>query len=224
MAPTCSTPRTSEFGITSTGSPSSLNYQHRVFTIYRGQTYSMPINLHTISQFFGRYLTPSEAKAVIAEQAQETLDFAAAVSHEQKGISTVGRPLYDAFFRGYTAKQWQTDPRELPAAIFARLPVRFDFDNRYFNDTYEGLPVDGYTAWLKRMVEHTDIDVRLSTDFFDVRDQIPAGIPIVYTGPLLSIRDHSIGTSTILRVGWAGAPLTSSRRSLTLATFKAPRS
>ncbi len=169
------------------------NYQHRVFTIYQGQTYSMPINLHAISQFFGRYMTPGEAKALIAEQASEIANSKTAASHEEKGISLVGRPLYGAFFRGYTAKQWQTDPRELPAAIVARLPVRFDFVNRYFNDTYEGLPVDGYTAWLKRMADHANIDVRLSTDFFDVRDQIPSGIPIVYTGPLDRYFDHSEG-------------------------------
>jgi UDP-galactopyranose mutase len=169
------------------------NYQHRVFTIYRGQVYSMPINLHAISQFFGRHMNPDEARALIAEQASEIADPKTATNHEEKGISLVGRPLYDAFFRGYTAKQWQTDPRELPAAIVARLPVRFDFVNRYFSDTYEGLPVDGYTAWLERMTDHTNIDVRLSTDFFDARDEIPSGIPIVYTGPLDRYFDYSEG-------------------------------
>ncbi len=169
------------------------NYQHRVFTIYRGQVYPMPINLAAISQFFGRYLTPGEARALIAEQASEIAEPKAAASHEEKGVSLVGRPLYDAFFRGYTAKQWQIDPRELPGSIVARLPVRFDFNNRYFNDTYEGLPVDGYTAWLKRMAVHPNIDVRLSTDFFDVRDEIPVGTPTVYTGPLDRYFDYSEG-------------------------------
>ncbi|MGH4020866.1 MAG: UDP-galactopyranose mutase [Pseudonocardiaceae bacterium] len=169
------------------------NYQHRVFTIYREQVYSMPINLHAISQFFGRYMTPDEARALIAEQASEIADPKTAASHEEKGISLVGRPLYDAFFRGYTAKQWQTDPRELPGAVVARLPVRFDFVNRYFNDTYEGLPVGGYTAWLERMADHPNIEVRLSTDFFDMRDQIPDGTPIVYTGPLDRYFDYSEG-------------------------------
>ncbi|MGH3888473.1 MAG: UDP-galactopyranose mutase [Pseudonocardiaceae bacterium] len=169
------------------------NYQHRVFTVYRGQVYSMPINLHAISQFFGRHMTPDEAKELIAKQASEIADPKTAKNHEEKGVSLVGRPLYDAFFRGYTAKQWQTDPRELPAAIVARLPVRFDFVNRYFNDTYEGLPVDGYTAWLKNMADHTNIDVRLSTDFLDVRDEIPSGVPIVYTRPLDRYFDYSEG-------------------------------
>ena len=169
------------------------DYQHRVFTIHRGQVYPMPINLAAISQFFGRYLTPSEARALIAEQAGEITDPKSAANHEEKGISLVGRPLYDAFFRGYTAKQWQTDPRDLPASIVARLPVRFDFNNRYFSDTYEGLPVRGYTAWLERMADHPNIKVQLSVDFFDVCDEIPAGTPIVYTGPLDRYFDYSEG-------------------------------
>ncbi len=103
------------------------DYQHRVFTVYRGQVYPMPINLAAISQFFGRYLPPSEARALVAEQASEIADPKGATNHEEKGISLVGRPLYDAFFRGYTAKQWQTDPRELPASIVARLPVSVRF-------------------------------------------------------------------------------------------------
>ncbi|WP_243793875.1 UDP-galactopyranose mutase [Saccharopolyspora gloriosae] len=169
------------------------NYQHRVFTIHRGQAYPMPINLATISQFFGRYFTPAEARQLIAEQASEIADPKLAASHEEKGIALIGRPLYDAFFRGYTAKQWQTDPRDLPASIVSRLPVRFDFNNRYFSDTYEGLPVNGYTAWLKRMADHPNIDIRLSTDFFDVRDEIPPRTPIVYTGPLDRYFDHCEG-------------------------------
>jgi len=169
------------------------NYQHRVFTIYGDQVYPMPINLAAISQFFGRYLTPAEARTLIAEQAGETDDPKAATNHEEKGISLVGRPLYDAFFRGYTAKQWQTDPRELPASIVARLPVRFDFNNRYFNDTYEGLPVRGYTTWLKKMADHPNIDIRLSTDFFDINKEVSPEVPVVYTGPLDRYFDYSEG-------------------------------
>ena len=115
------------------------NYQHRVFSIYQGQTYSLPINLATICQYFGRSFSPSEARALVAEQAGE-IDTAEAANLEEKAISLIGRPLYEAFIRGYTKKQWQTDPTELPAAVIARLPVRYTFDNRYFNDTYEGLP------------------------------------------------------------------------------------
>ncbi|MGH3322056.1 MAG: UDP-galactopyranose/dTDP-fucopyranose mutase family protein, partial [Streptosporangiaceae bacterium] len=103
---------------------------------------------------------------------------------EEKAISLVGRPLYEAVIRGYTAKQWQTDPRDLPAGIITRLPVRYTFDNRYFNDTYEGLPVDGYTPWLQRMADHPNVEVRLNTDFFDLRPDILGNVPVVYTGPL----------------------------------------
>jgi len=117
-------------------------YQHRVFTISQGRVYPMPINLGTICEYFGRYLTPDQARALVAEQAGE-IDTAHAENLEEKAISLVGRPLYEAFIRGYTAKQWQTDPKELPAAIITRLPVRYTFNNRYFNDTFEGLPKPG---------------------------------------------------------------------------------
>jgi len=156
-------------------------YRHQVYTTFKGRVYPMPINLGTICAYFGRVFTPDEARALIAGQAAEVSDPA---NLEEKAISLIGRPLYEAFIRGYTAKQWQTDPRELPAEVITRLPVRYTFDNRYFNDTYEGLPVDGYTAWLERMADHPRIEVRLNTDFFDVRDDVVGNVPVVYTGPL----------------------------------------
>jgi UDP-galactopyranose mutase len=168
------------------------NYRHRVFTIFKGRVYPMPINLGTICEYFGRAMSPDEARALIAEQAAEVTD---PRSLEEKAISLVGRPLYEAFIRGYTAKQWQTDPRELPPEIITRLPVRYTFDNRYFADRYEGLPVDGYAAWLERMADHPRIEVCLGTDFFDLG---AAGeVPVVYTGPLDRYFGHSEGT-----LGW----------------------
>jgi len=162
---------------------SFTNYQHRVFGKYAGQVYSLPMNLNLINVFFGKSHTPDEARALIAEQSSEirTED---ATNLEEKAISLIGRPLYEAFIKGYTAKQWQTDPKELSADIITRLPVRYTFDNRYFNDKYEGLPTDGYTAWLERMAEHPNIEVRLETDFFDVADDYKGRVPIVYTGPV----------------------------------------
>ena len=167
-------------------------YQHRVFTKYQGQVYTFPMNLALINQFFGRSYSPDEARALVAEQASE-IDTADAQNLEEKAVSLIGRPLYEAFVRGYTAKQWQTDPKELGADIITRLPVRYTFDNRYFNDTYEGLPVDGYAAWLERMADHPNIDVRLSTDFFDVRDQYVGSVPVVYTGPVDAYFGNSEG-------------------------------
>ncbi len=158
-------------------------YQHRVFSAYKGRVYPMPINLGTICEYFGRLMSPDEARALVAEQSAEVAPGTAA-NLEQKAVSLIGRPLYEAFIRGYTYKQWQTDPAELPAEIIARLPVRYTFDNRYFSDTFEGLPVDGYTAWLTRMADHPNIEVRLSTEFADLRASAVGQVPVVYTGPL----------------------------------------
>ncbi|WP_289017875.1 UDP-galactopyranose mutase, partial [uncultured Aeromicrobium sp.] len=135
-------------------------YQHRVYTNHAGVVYPLPINLGTINQFFSAAYSPDEARAVIAEQAGE-FDTASAANLEEKAISLIGRPLYEAFIRDYTAKQWQTDPTQLPAEIITRLPVRYTYDNRYFNDTHEGLPTQGYTRWLENMADHPNIEVRL---------------------------------------------------------------
>ena len=175
------------------------DYQHRVFAMHDGTAYQFPMGLGLINQFFGRYYSPEEAKKLIEEQ-REGLDPAAATNLEERGIALIGKPLYDAFVKHYTAKQWQTDPTELPPEIISRLPVRYTFNNRYFNDTYEGLPVDGYAAWLEKMAEHERIDVRTDTDWFEVRDEVRAenpNAPVVYTGPLDQYFDYAEG-----RLGW----------------------
>lgn len=171
-------------------------YQHRVFSAYQGRVYPLPINLGTICEYFGRRMSPDEARALVASQAAE-ITAGTAENLEQKAISLIGRPLYEAFIRGYTAKQWQTDPASLPAEIITRLPVRYTFDNRYFSDTFEGLPADGYTAWLERMASHPNIEIRLSTEFADLRSGIVGQVPIVYTGPLDAYFDYAAGD-----LGW----------------------
>jgi UDP-galactopyranose mutase len=171
-------------------------YQHRVFTAYKGRVYPMPINLGTICEYFGRMMSPDEARALVAEQSAEVAPGTAA-NLEQKAISLIGRPLYEAFIRGYTAKQWQTDPVDLPAEIITRLPVRYTFNNRYFSDAFEGLPVDGYTAWLERMAAHGNIEVRLNTEFEDLRSEVAGRVPVVYTGPLDAYFGYSEGD-----LGW----------------------
>ena len=175
---------------------SFTDYKHRVFGKYQGQVYSLPMNLGLINQFFGKSHTPDEARALIKEQASE-INTEDATNLEEKAISLIGRPLYEAFIKGYTAKQWQTDPKKLSADIITRLPVRYTFDNRWFNDKYEGLPVDGYTAWLTRMADHENIEVRLDTDFFDVADEFRGKVPIVYTGPVDEYFGNSEG-----RLSW----------------------
>ena len=177
------------------------SYQHRVYTTLLGEVFPMPINLGTINQFFRASMGPAEARALVAKQAAE-FGSEEAANFEEKAISLVGRPLYEAFIRGYTAKQWQTDPRELPAEVISRLPVRYTYNNRYFNDAYEGLPTDGYTAWIERMADHPNIEVRLATDFFDVTQPVNKAavvgqLPVVYTGPIDRYFDYAQG-----ELGW----------------------
>ncbi|MDN5820961.1 MAG: UDP-galactopyranose mutase [Brachybacterium sp.] len=176
-------------------------YQHKVYTTHQGVVYPMPINLGTVNQFFSAAYTPDEARALIAEQAGE---FAGKDPENlnDKGISLIGRPLYEAFIKNYTGKQWQTDPRDLPASIISRLPVRYTYNNRYFSDTHEGLPKQGYTAWLERMADHPNIDVQLDTDYFDTsqplnRDAVRGTLPVVYTGPMDRYFDFELG-----ELGW----------------------
>ncbi|RQP10924.1 MAG: UDP-galactopyranose mutase [Microbacteriaceae bacterium] len=173
------------------------SYVHRVYSNFQGEVFPLPINLGTINQFFRASYSPAEARALIAEQASE-ISADQVTNLEEKAISLIGRPLYEAFIRDYTAKQWQTDPRDLPAEIISRLPVRYTYDNRYFNDTHEGLPVDGYTAWIERMADHPNIEVRLDTDFFDASQEFSKAsafgrIPVVYTGPLDRYFDYAEG-------------------------------
>ena len=181
---------------------SFTGYRHRVFTVHAGRVYPMPVNLGTINQFFGTALGPDDARRLIAEQAAGATG---ADNLEDAAVAAIGRPLYEAFIRGYTAKQWQTDPRDLPASVIGRLPVRFTYDHRYFTDTHEGLPVHGYTAWLERMADHPRIDVHLGVDFLAgghtggplSREATVGQVPVVYTGPLDGYFGHRLG-----RLGW----------------------
>lgn len=173
------------------------SYVHRVYTSHKGEVYPMPINLGTINQFFRSSYGPAEARALIQEQAGE-LAGTDPQNLNDKGIQLIGRPLYEAFIKYYTGKQWQTDPKNLPADIISRLPVRYTYDNRYFNDKYEGLPVDGYTAWIERMADNPNITVALNTDFFDEghefsRSTTLGQVPVVYTGPVDRYFDYAEG-------------------------------
>ncbi|MDN5686493.1 MAG: UDP-galactopyranose mutase [Brachybacterium sp.] len=176
-------------------------YQHKVYTTHQGVVYPLPINLGTINQFFQAAYSPAEARALIAEQAGE-LAGTDPENLDEKGISLIGRPLYEAFIKNYTGKQWQTDPQDLPASIISRLPVRYTYDNRYFSDKYEGLPAQGYTAWLERMADHPNIEVQLETDYFDDsqplnKEAVRGNIPVVYTGPIDRYFDYQQG-----ELGW----------------------
>lgn len=172
------------------------NYRHRVFTRHRGRVYTMPINLQTINAFFGVDLSPAEARTFIADQIAQAA-VAEPANLEEKAISLIGRPLYEAFIRGYTAKQWETDPTNLPPDIITRLPVRFSRNDFYFADLYEGLPIDGYATLFDRLLAHPRITVRLGCDFFAARSTLPAGATVIYTGPIDRYFDYRCG-----RLGW----------------------
>ena len=176
---------------------SFTDYVHRVYATHDGEVYPLPINLGTINQFFHAHYTPAEARALVEKQAGE-LAGTDPQNLNDKGIQLIGRPLYEAFIKNYTAKQWQTDPAQLPAGIIRRLPVRFTYDNRYFRDTWEGLPTDGYTAWMERMADDPRIHVTLGVDFFDESQPLNKAalvgrVPVVYTGPVDRYFDYSLG-------------------------------
>jgi UDP-galactopyranose mutase len=172
------------------------NYRHRMFSRHKGKTYTVPINLMTINQFFGQDLNPARARAFIQQQvAAESI--AAPRNFEEKAISLIGRPLYEAFIKGYTAKQWETDPTALPPEIFARLPVRFSFNDFYFSDLYEGLPTSGYAAIFDKMLGHPLIQVVNNCDYFDVRGKLDPGVMCIFTGPVDRYFDYKFG-----ELGW----------------------
>ena len=172
------------------------NYVHKVYTIHDGVVYPLPINLGTINQFFQTAYTPDEAKVKIAGQAASAP--ADPQNLAEQGISLIGKPLFGAFIKNYTAKQWQTPAEELSPEIIKRLPVRYNYDNRYFQDTYEGLPVDGYAAWFQNIVDSCGdkLEVRLETDYFtdpEIQWLRKNSILTVYTGPIDRFYDYEFG-------------------------------
>lgn len=173
------------------------NYVHKVYTTHDAEVYPLPINLGTINQFFRAAYTPDEAKIKIAAEAANAP--AEPTNLVEQGISLIGQPLFDAFIKNYTAKQWQTPAELLSPDIIKRLPVRFNYDNRYFNDKYEGLPTDGYEAWFKNMLDSCGdrVEVILETDFFtnpyiqSIRRN--PGTLIIFTGPIDQFYNYQFG-------------------------------
>lgn len=172
-------------------------YQHQVLTKVRGRVYQMPINLATINAFYNRQFTPGEAEAFLRQEAAREA-VAEPANFEEKAISLIGRPLYEAFLRGYTRKQWGVEPRELSAKILSRLPVRFNYDRTYFpNARWQGIPLDGYGALFGRLLAAPNIDVLLGCDYFDRRAEFQVRRQTIYTGPLDRYFDYAEG-----RLGW----------------------
>ncbi|MBT9386513.1 NAD(P)-binding protein [Pseudooceanicola sp. CBS1P-1] len=164
-------------------------FRHRVKAVAGGQVYSLPINLHTINQLFGRAMSPAEARAFLRARCETGEE--APRSFEDQALRLVGQTIYTTFFRGYTRKQWGVDPDQLPASILKRLPLRFDYDDAYFDHPHQALPRDGYTAMVARILDHPGIRLRLGQPF---RGRLPQDADhLVYTGPLDRYFDRDLG-------------------------------
>lgn len=166
-----------------------MPYRNRVKTVSGGRVYSLPINLHTINQFFGLTLSPDEARAFLDSKADHTISDPQ--SFEDQALRFLGRELYEAFFKGYTQKQWGRAPSTLPASILKRLPVRFNYDDNYFAHRFQGIPTEGYTALVESVLDHPRISVDLNTRF--QRAEAAGFDHIFYSGPLDGWFDYDIG-------------------------------
>lgn len=157
-----------------------MPYINRVKTTSQGHVFSLPINLHTINQYFNKTLNPLQAQAFIQSIADDSIQ--EPKSFEEQAMKFVGRDLYEAFFKGYTIKQWGVSPTELPASILKRLPVRFNYDDNYFNHKYQGMPKDGYTPIVEALLSHKNITLNLNTPF--PAEQVQNFDHLFYTGPI----------------------------------------
>ena len=181
-------------------------YEHRVFTRRAGQVFPLPISLATITQFYGMGMGPDEARALIRSEVNAGR-LAGKITNprnlEEWAITQIGRPLYEAFIKGYTEKQWQTDPRLLPASTISRLPIRYSYDTRYFSDRFQAMPKPGYGVLAERIADHPNIEVRLGTTY---NPEFGGGaIPVIYTGPLDAYFGHDEG-----RLRWRTLDFTAS--------------
>ncbi|MDU1340368.1 MAG: UDP-galactopyranose mutase [Clostridium butyricum] len=166
-------------------------YTNSPVAVYKDELYNLPFNMNTFNKLWG-VKTPSEAKAKIEEQVKES-NIIQPHNLEEQAISLVGKDIYEKLIKGYTEKQWGTRATELPSFIIKRLPVRFTYDNNYFNDTYQGIPIGGYTKIIEKMLD--GIEVKLETDFFEHRKELESlADKIVFTGMIDEFYNYKFGT------------------------------
>lgn len=156
-----------------------MPYVNRVKANVKGRVYSLPVNLHTINQFFDTAMSPAEARAFVAARAR--MDLVDPQTFEEQALRFVGQDIYEAFFKGYTRKQWGCEPSELPASILKRLPLRFNYDDNYFNHRFQGMPRNGYTAIVESILDHPRIEVRCGVRHEDLAEGFAHTF---YSGPL----------------------------------------
>lgn len=164
-------------------------YQHRVRACVDGRLLPIPINLDTINELYGLQLTPDGMKAFLASVAEKREKN---ITSEDVVVSGMGRELYEKFFRNYTRKQWGLDPSELDAQVTARVPVRFNRDDRYFTDTYQAMPARGYTHMFGNMLDHPNIKILLNADYRDVCEEVSYD-QLIFTGPIDGYFDYRYG-------------------------------
>jgi UDP-galactopyranose mutase len=164
-------------------------YQHRVKACVDGRLVPIPINLDTINELYGQNFDAEGMKAFLAKVAEPREQVR---SSEDVVVKGVGRELYEKFFRGYTRKQWGLDPSELDAQVTARVPLRYNRDDRYFTDTYQAMPARGYTHMFENMLDHPNIKIMLNTDYREIRHEIEYGA-LIFTGPVDEFFEYRFG-------------------------------
>lgn len=188
---------------------SFTDYRHRVLTEHDGKVYFMPLGLALINAFYGTNLKPAEVPGFIAGEVAKAGLTGEPRNLEEQAISLIGRPLYEAFIKGYTQKQWNADPKDLPSFIIRRLPVRANYDIGYFNDPHQGVPRVGYFTLFSRLLDHPAITVRYNTDYLALRETFPADLPVFYSGPLDAYFNYRHGALPWrgLRFEWETKPV-----------------
>ena len=174
-------------------------YEHRVLARVDGKLVPMPINRTTINRLYDLDLTTDDEVSRFLEERAEPVDYIR--TSEDVVVAKVGRELYEKFFRGYTRKQWQRDPSELHSSVCARIPIRTNVDDRYFTDSFQKIPVDGYTAMFDRILDHPLIEVSVGTDYWDMKDEIEYD-QLVYTGPVDKFFDYRFGPLPYRSLEW----------------------
>lgn len=172
------------------------NYKHKVVSRWCGNLWEIPINLNTISKFYRTKYenNPELAKDLIHQEVSKS-KIKNPKNLEEKAISMIGEPMYNAFIKGYTQKQWGHDPKELPASIINRIPIRYTNENLYFLDEYQGMPLNGYTPIFQKLLKNST--VHLSSDFFEIKNKLSKKCIIIYTGPIDRYFNYKFG-----ELGW----------------------
>ena len=156
-------------------------YKHKVKAVHNNELFSFPINLHTISQFFKKHLSPNEGKNLLSKLGENIKD---PKNFEEQAIAFVGKDLYEAFFKYYTIKQWGCDPKEIPASVLKRIPIRFNYDDSYHFSKYGGIPMNGYSHIINKMFSGNKVNIKLNTKFIPSKSDAKKFDYVYYSGPI----------------------------------------